>query len=212
MLVAAVAASLSCAPALADAAPAAAAVYEAGRCIVGQDRAAAAALMRRLPLDDSAADLSPLQRSRARACAAGAAGASANMVRGAIAQELFLRDFRSFGGEPRYPDRLVDLDLPVQGISAPGGSGAGDLYRWADCVVRNDPANVERLLRSPVGSTDEAGAIAAVQPYMSACFAAGAQVAMRASQIRGLFAQGAYFSMYRIWTGQLQRATTHERN
>lgn len=191
----------------AHAAVSVASVYEAGRCIVREDRRAAAALMRTLPLDSSAANLSALRGSRAAGCATGP-GISSLLIRGAIAQELFLRDFRSFGREPRYPDRLVNFDLPVETFAAggSGGSGATELYRWSDCVVRNDAANTERLLRSTIGSPEEAAAIGALQTYMSACFASESQLNVRSSEVRSLFAQSAYFAMYRYWTGQLRSA------
>lgn len=187
------------------AAPSAASVYEVGRCIVRADRRAAISLMRTLPLDNSLADLSALGGS-ASGCAGGAAGVPAMLIRGAIAQELFIRDFRTFSREPRNPDRLVNLNLPVEAFAVPRSDSVGDLYRWSDCVVRNDTANTERLLHSPIGSPGESAAFAALQTYMSACFASGSQVAMRPAQVRSLFAQSAYNSMYRYWTGQLQSA------
>ena len=170
-------------------------IFEAGRCIVQHDRRAAIALLRTLPLDGSAADLSALG-----ACAAGAESASAMLLRGAIAQALFQRDFRgTVGHEPRPGQDPVDLGLP--GIAA-----APESYRWADCVVRNDPPATERLLRTAVGSPQESAAVSELQPYMSACMALGAEISVRPSEMRSLFAQGAYQTSYRYWTGQLNDA------
>lgn len=195
----AAAAALVSAPALA--APSVAGVYEAGKCMVDRDRRAAAMLIRALPLDGGVADLSALQGSRAGGCAGAAQGASAMLVRGAIAQALFLRDFRSFGREPSMQIALVNLDLPVE--SSPGGTRSVELYRWADCVVRNDAAGTQRFLLSTIGSGEEDAAIAALQTYMSACMRAGSQLEVRASEVRSVFAQSAYHAMYRYWTGQL---------
>lgn len=177
-------------------------VYEAGRCMVDRDRRAAVGLIRALPLDGSVADLSALRGSGASACAGAAEGASALLVRGAVAQALFLRDFRAFGREPRAASILVNLDLPVE--SSPGGARSVELYRWADCVVRNDSAGTQRLLTSVVGSADEAAAVAGLQAYMSACMRAGSELQVRASEVRSVFAQSAYHTMYRYWTGQLE--------
>jgi|GEM_PF-3374157 len=189
-------------PAPAIAAPASVAgVYEAGRCMVDRDRRAAIGLILALPLDGRAADLSSLSGS-ARDCAATAQGASAMLVRGAIAQALFLRDFRTFGREPRMTTSLINLALPVE--SSPSGTRSVELYRWGDCVVRNDGAGTQRLLLSTVGSADESAAIAGLQTYMSACMRAGSQLEVRASEVRSVFAQSAYHTMYRYWTGQLQ--------
>jgi hypothetical protein len=158
-----------------------------------------------LPLDRSAADLSGLGASAAQGCANGASGASAMIVRGAIAQALFVRDFRgSMGHQPR--PGLDPVDLGLGDAIAPGGPSATEPYRWADCVVRNDPAATERLLRTEVGSPQESAAISNLQPYMSACMAYGAQISVRQSEIRSLFAQGAYHNSYRYWTGQLRDA------
>ncbi len=191
------------APAIA-AAPSAAAVYEAGRCMVQRDRRAAASLILALPLDGGVADLSSLRSGGARVCVAAAEGASTMLVRGAIAQALFIRDFRRFGREPNMRTAFVNLNLPIE--ASPSGPRTVELYRWADCVVRNDSAGIERLLLSPVGAAGEAGAIAALQTYMSACMRAGTRLTVRASEVRSLFAQSAYFTMYRYWTGELGSA------
>lgn len=177
------------------------AAYEAGRCIVREDRGAAAALMRSLPLDDSPADLGTL-RGRAARCAGGAAGATSVTMRGAIAQALYLSDFRGRELRPVRPGYLVDLDLPAQ--SAPGGTRTVELYRWADCVVRNDSATTRQLLMSPLGSPEETAAITALNNYMAACLPQGTDLNVYASEVRDLFAQTAYASLYRYWTGQLR--------
>jgi hypothetical protein len=174
-------------------------------CLVQRDRRAAIALFRGLPLDRSAADLSALAAGPARDCAGGASGASSMMVRGAIAQALFVRDFRgTMGHEPR--PGLDPVDLGLDAAIAVGGPPATEPYRWADCVVRNDPAATERLLRTDIGSPQEAAAVSGLQPYMSACMAMGAQISVRQSEMRSLFAQGAYHNSYRYWSGQLRDA------
>jgi hypothetical protein len=168
--------------------------------MVQRDRRAAIALIRDLPFDNSQANLSTLRGSPAQDCAAGASGASALLVRGAIAQAMFQRDFRgAFGGEPRTGVQPVNMQLPIE--AAPGGV---ETYRWADCVVRNEPIGTEQLLRSYIGSGEEAAAISRLQPYMSACMADGAQLTVRLIDLRSLFAQGAYNGSYRYWTGQLR--------
>lgn len=189
-------------PAPAAAAVPVAGVYEAGRCMVDRDRRAAAALILSLPLDGSAADLSALGRSGARDCVSGAQGASAMLVRGAIAQALFLKDFRGFGREPRMETVLIDLNLPTE--TSLSGSRSVELYRWGDCVVRNDPPGTQALLESAVGSSEEMAAIAGLQTYMSACMRAGSQLQVRASEVRSVFAQSAYHAMYRYWSGELE--------
>jgi hypothetical protein len=180
--------------------PSLAQIYDVGRCIVVNDRGAAVALLRSLPVEEGEADLSRLS-DRAQRCARGMATVNALHLRGAIAQALFFRDFGGFGEEPRRSTPLVNLNLPVQ--SSPPGTGMTELYRWADCVVRNDNAHAERLLSSTVGSRNEATAIASLRAFMSACAPAGQQLAVRPSDFRSLIAQSAYQSMYRYWTREL---------
>ena len=176
-------------------------VYDAGRCMVDRDRRAAIGLLQALPLDGDAADLSSLPDSLAQRCGEGLQAASALHLRGAIAQALFFRDFGGFGVEPRRATPLVDLDLPVQ--RSPGGSPTIDLYRWADCLVRNDSHHAERLMESRVGSRTETLAIEGMRNYMAACAPDGAQLAVQAAELRSVIAQSAYHSMYRYWIGRL---------
>ena len=177
------------------------AIYEAGQCIVRSDRDAALMLMQTLPIENIAVELTDLPSETARRCADGMTSASGLILRGGIAQALFFRDFGGFGQEPARSRALINLDLPVQ--DSPEGSLAVELYRLADCVVRNDVERTERLLSSRVGSRNEANAISGLQPYMRACAPAGMQMEVSTSQLRSAMAQSAYQSMYRYWTRDL---------
>jgi hypothetical protein len=175
-------------------------IYEAGRCIVDNDRRTAISFLQSLPIDEGEADLTLLPDNLTRRCAQGLGTVDSLHVRGAMAQALFFRDFGGFGIEPGRSVPLVNLNIPAQ--SSPPGTGMTELYRWADCVVRNDIGHTERLLQSRVGSQAESAAIGELQPYMRAC--AGEQsLAVRSSDFRSLVAQSAYNSMYRYWTRQL---------
>jgi hypothetical protein len=175
-------------------------IYEAGRCIVDNDRRTAISFLQSLPIDEGEADLTLLPDNLTRRCAQGLGTVDSLHVRGAMAQALFFRDFGGFGIEPGRSVPLVNLNIPAQ--SSPPGTGMTELYRWADCVVRNDIGHAERLLQSRVGSQAESAAIGELQPYMRAC--AGEQsLAVRPSDFRSLVAQSAYNSMYRYWTRQL---------
>ncbi len=201
MLAAGAALSLA-SPASADqASPTLRQIYDAGRCLVVTDRGTAVGLLGSLPMEEGDADLSQLPERVARRCAQGLGTVASLHLRGAIAQALFFRDFGGFGEEPRRSAPLVNLNLPAQ--SSPPGNGMTELYRWADCVVRNDIAHTERLLTSTVGSNQEAAAIEGLRAFMSACAPAGQQLSVRPSDLRSLVAQSAYASMYRYWTRQL---------
>ncbi|HWT12129.1 MAG TPA: hypothetical protein VN231_05205 [Allosphingosinicella sp.] len=176
-------------------------IYEAGRCMVDRDRASAVGFLQAVPVDSETTDLSQLPDSLVQRCADGMSSARTLLLRGAIAQALFFRDFGGFGLEPRRSAPLVNLDIPVQ--DSPEGSVRTELYRWADCVVRNDAPHTELLLASSVGSRNESAAIERMRAFMAACAPAGAQLAVQPSELRSLLAQSAYHSMYRYWTDQL---------
>ena len=176
-------------------------VFDVGRCIVQQDRSAAVGFLQAVPVDSETADLSLLPQSVAQRCAEGFGSAKALLIRGAIAQALFFRDFGGFGLEPRRSVPLVNLALPVQ--DSPEGSVRNELYRWADCVVRNDADHSERLMQSRVGSETEATMIGHLRPYLQVCAPASAQFSVQPAELRAVIAQSAYHSMYRYWTRQL---------
>lgn len=200
----AAAALLAALPGSAAAVPgSSAAVYDAGRCIVARDYNRALGLLLALPLDDQPADLDGLRGTAAEPCTAAAAGASALTVRGALAQALFIRDFGSFGRDPRTNAHLINLNLPVQDDTR-AGTRTLDLYRWGDCVVRNDPAATQRLLASANGSPEESAAMADLQAFMVPCMPFGVHLTVQLREARAVFAQAAYHAMYRYATGQLQ--------
>jgi hypothetical protein len=206
----AAAALLAALPGPAPAAPSSsAAVYDAGRCIVSRDYNRALGLLLALPLDDQPADLGGLRGTAAEPCAADVAGASALTVRGALAQALFIRDFGSFGHDPRTNAHLINLNLPVQDDSR-AGTRTLDLYRWGDCVVRNDPAATQRLLASANGSPEEGAAMTELGTFMVPCMPFGVHLTVQLREARAVFAQAAYHAMYRYATGQLQ-ATSRPR-
>ncbi len=166
-------------------------VYDMGKCIVRKDRNAAIELMSSLPLT-GAANLSG-NVGGASSCLASASGAAnAVTVRGALAQALFLRDFNEFGADPGR--------AALAGYSLPIDSG---LYRWSDCVVRQDTGAITTLLHTDVGSRQEAQLLERIRPQMSACLPTTERLAIAPSQLRSVLAQSAYNVAYRYWTEQL---------
>lgn len=189
-------------PMPAAATPTTAAAYEGGRCLVAQDRRAAVALMASLPLGEGVADLSGVGE-RGAGCVDSLAGAAPLLVRGAIAQAMLLRDFRGLGQEPRDSRVIVDLNLPVAAFgTAPDRTTR--LYGWGDCVTRNDPNGVDRMLRTPVGSPEEREALGGLQTFMTQCMSQGQELTVRTWEVRSVFAQASYHMLYRYWTGQLE--------
>ena len=127
----------------------------------------------------------------------------AMQVRGALAQAMFMRDFGSLRREPDPRRPFINLDLPVQATFGAPSDRTTQLYRWADCVARNDTAGTERLLRTEPTSPEETAAIEGLRNYMAACMPSGTQLEVRLWELRSLIAQSAYHTIYRYWTGQL---------
>ena len=148
------------------------AAYEAGRCLVAQDRRAAVACMARLPLGDTAADLGGVAAGRAFVTA----GASSRCSCAARSpRRCSIRDFRgSSASRSTTADR--DLNLPVE-LGAPPDRTIR-LYSWGDCVVRNDAAGIDRCC-----ARDRLGRRACrawgLQTYMSNCMRDGQQLSVR---------------------------------
>ena len=189
------AAAAICLPAAAFASPGgpnARSVYDMGKCIVRKDRLAAVELMGSLPLT-GAANLNG-SVGGASSCLAQASGsANAVTVRGALAQALFIRDFNEFGAAPHRGTQLAGYQLPIE---------AG-LYRWSDCVVRQDTGAITALLHTEVGSRQESQWLDKIKPQMSACLPTTERLAIAPSQLRSVLAQSAYNIAYRYWTEQL---------
>ncbi|MFN3944096.1 MAG: hypothetical protein ACK4K7_04110 [Allosphingosinicella sp.] len=183
----------------------AAAAYTVGRCIVQSNRPAAARLMQALPIGGDGAGPEAMRIMGEVGCGAESLRSDqALMLRGGLAQALFQADFEHFGVEPRNPRAMIDLGLPAE--TDPASDGNRDLYRWSDCVVRNDTENVQRLLRTPVASRQEAQVLGALVPYMHACARPMARLVVDASELRSLFVQSSYQAMYRYWSGALREA------
>lgn len=170
--------------------------YNAGRCLVQRNRAASVALLRMLPLGEEA--VSPAMLGRAP-CAAALAGAPSMVVRGAIAQALYFQDMHDF--EMGSPIPLEQVPVPTEASAA--GDQVTELYRWGDCVVRNDLDGARHLLRSGVGSPEEGAATGALSGTMSHCLAAGSRLAISAWQLRSVLAQSNYYNFYRMMAGEL---------
>ena len=185
----------------------AAVVYSVGRCLASRSREASAALLNVLPLGGG--EIHPAQKEMINSV--GCAGSSvpddsAFLLRGGIAQALYNADFEEFGVAPRNRPEWVNLRLPVEAEDT-AGSKTDELYKWGDCVVRNDTQGVEALLRTPAGSRREAMTLGRMQPYMAACLSEGKSLAVAPYELRSLFAQAAYHSLYRYWSGELRQAS-----
>lgn len=185
----------------------AALVYSVGRCVASRSREASAALLSALPLGGG--EVYPAQKEMINSldCAGSSVpDDSGFLLRGAIAQALYRADFKEFGIAPKNRPEWVNLRLPVEAEDT-AGSKTDELYKWGDCVVRNDTKGVEALLQTPAGSRQEAMILRRTKPYMAACLSEGKSLAVAPYELRSLFAQAAYHSLYRYWSGELRQAS-----
>jgi hypothetical protein len=72
---------------------------------------------------------------------------------------------------------------------------------FADCVVFNDPARSDAVLRTMPGTTEERTAARALAPTLGACLQQGQQIELKTDNIRTLVADG-------LWTRFVRPAET----
>lgn len=183
------------------------AVYETGRCVLRAGRETATRLLSELPIGGGDVPASAQTTIAAAGCGGAMPPDASILLRGAIAQELYFTDFQEFGVAPRNRGAWVDLALPVESAAQAGGDATAQLYEWADCVVRNDTGTTELLLKAPVGSRRETALLERMRPYMSACLDPDGRLAVAPSELRSVFAQAAYHSLFRYWGGELRQAS-----
>lgn len=179
-------------------------VYDFGRCVVKDDRDAAARLLSQLPYEGEVDNVRTLLGGGAAKCQASApAAVSAQQLRGALAQELFKKDFKEFGMTPETPVyRLAEVSLPIAD-NAPVSPQTRNLYKLAECTVRNDGSRVEYLLATPLGSSREQTQFDNLAPVLLACQPAGTQLNMSRLTMRSAIALAAYDVAARFATGKL---------
>jgi hypothetical protein len=184
--------------------------YSLGRCIAGEDRGAAGALLRSLPLADTAVPISAAGLGGASDCLKGTSPTVSSLVlRGAIAQALLLRDFPHFGVPPKIKEHLfVTFPLPSEMEDGPDNVDhrTAELYKLADCVVRNQAIKLEPLFRAGPGSGIENRLFDYLGPTIAACRGNGGPLRVSRPHFRAMMAQAAYNISVRYWTGKLWSA------
>ncbi len=108
-----------------------------------------------------------------------------DVLAGAVARELLNRD---------YPQLGAVIDRSKVEIEAERARAAqlSVAERFGRCVVWNDPAGVQALLRADPGSTAEREAIAGLQQDMGMCLEEGATLRLDRSFVRNVTAVAAY--------------------
>lgn len=180
-------------------------IYNIARCAVAKDHDSAAATVRRLSLTGDEATVQPGWLGGGAECVkSGALVGPSVVLRGALAQALYFRDFKEFGMRPRMaPALLADMGLPPVNDGVDTSKPDVALARFGDCLARNVPEDTDKLLQSPVDSPLERTAIARIQPYFAGCYPKNARFNVNRSTLRGLLALSAYSASTRYWRGEI---------
>lgn len=108
-----------------------------------------------------------------------------DVLAGAVARRLLARD---------YPDLPAVIDRKLVDAEAERArtSQLSVAERFGSCVVWNDPAGVQALLRSNPGSAEERAAIAGLQHDMGMCLEEGSTLRLDRAFVRNVSAVSAY--------------------
>ncbi len=154
------------------------------QCVVRGQGGKARALLASVP--GSAAERAILSGFAARrngCLQSGSLRMKGDWMRGAIAEQYYLRS---------YPDAVTEAARP----DAPADSSAGrpPYLAYASCVAARDPAGADAVLRAEAGSVAEKSAYRQVMPALSSCLAGGenARLAIDRTRLRGLLAEALY--------------------
>ena len=108
-----------------------------------------------------------------------------NWMRGAIAEQLYLR---------AYPKPVEAAPMPDAPLTARADAPQSPYHAYADCIVaRNAPA-ADAMLRAEPGSTAEKSALQQTMPTLSSCLAGGkdGKLAIDRTMLRGYLAESLY--------------------
>lgn len=171
---------------------------DVAKCAVQADRGAAQSTLDRLPFDSSQQRVEPASLGKGAKCATAPLAASSIVLRGAIVEALYERDFGEFGMQPHRATGDF-ARLPV----LEGDADTGGKFALAMCVARSNPVYTDKLLAAPVASTREDNVMAQLIPYFSACRAKGTDIKLTRREMRALIAHGAYATSVRYWNGEM---------
>ena len=111
------------------------------------------------------------------------------LMRGSIYQALYLRDFVGAAPTLRKEDPDYASDMPA---AAPSLGQYLAERRFAQCVLRAEPARVDALLRASPGSVAEEQAFGWIMIAMKPCLPAGTTFSFGKALLLGWLAEAAY--------------------
>ena len=146
-------------------------------CVVNADASGASALLATVP-GSPQADTAVSGLLANKACNKDKVSASA--LRGAVAEQLYLKQY------PAAPAELTGPPPPFK------GSGDADLayYDITRCAATRDPLGADMLIRGELRSEAEKIAVRRILPVIGACTPEGAKIGFDREKMRGLIAEG----------------------
>jgi hypothetical protein len=167
--------------------PATSALEKFGTCAVRQYEGAE--LLATQP--GSAEEAEVLAEFTRRSCSTPAA--KPQMLRGAVAEQLFKADFTAIGSRPRR-DLLEVFTVEEEDLAAMDASGRRrlEMLGFGTCVAAAEPVKSVALLNAAPGSAEEARILAELQPQFSPCLVEGEKLDLAKAELRGALAEGAY--------------------
>lgn len=115
----------------------------------------------------------------------GLAQFSATVWRGALYGELYRREFAA--GPPVLMEQTIAF-----GENMPDFQGNIGILHVADCVIRQDPANVHSFIMQTGRGAREQAAFAALVPLLGPCVPAGQTVTLTKTSLEGAFSEAMY--------------------
>jgi len=114
-----------------------------------------------------------------------------SLARGSLYAALYLADF---GNAPAVAPFAAPLDFSgdVGGATTPEAQQYLALHQFADCVVRDDPADSRALLLARIGTQTENAVFAALAPHFNACIVQGQSLTFSKAVLTALIAEVLY--------------------
>ncbi|MEA3541607.1 MAG: hypothetical protein U9R77_05745 [Pseudomonadota bacterium] len=170
----------------ADRAQAVAMMQRFAQCVVAGDPTTARQLLALAPASsEEQALLNAIAKRRANCLQQGKLRMKGNWMRGAIAEQLYLR---------AYPKPIEAAATPNAPLTARADAQKWPYQAYADCIVaRNAPA-ADAMLRAEPGSAAEKSALQQTMPTLSSCLAGGkdSKLAIDRTMLRGYLAESLY--------------------
>lgn len=114
------------------------------------------------------------------------------LLRGYVAQALYLA--RHDDGPPSFAGTAEDIPVEVYNarVTSSPDQPSEIIRIFGECMARRHPAEVDRLLRTDVESSEEGTAINALAPDMGACLWNGQSIEFNRESLRAALADGLY--------------------